>query len=400
MSAPGGRPHPPLLRGLVALPRAVRVLDVGFLINGFGTFLPVFIVLYLTRAGYPPLQAALGLSAYGGGALLGPALGGLLADRVGRRDTIVGAMALAAVAVVAIPAAHALPPIALLTALSGLGSGAAEPAGAALISDVVPEGERQLAFASARLAANLGYAAGPVAAAFLIGHAPALLFVGDALTSLAFGAIALRLLPRDTPATRPSPQGGGTLRAMRHDRAFVLTLAALLAIYTVYWQQIATLPLVVAGRGLPATAYGLLISINGVVVILCEVPLTALTRRVRPQRAIAVGFLLIGAGFALLSVAGSLPALAACVLLWTVGEITWDSVASAYVAALAPPHLRGRYQGAAGAILAAGYVIAPALGAPLYAWHPVGLWLACGGLGILATSLIMLSARTRQADAS
>jgi len=190
VNTPGGRPHPPLLRSLVTLPRAVRVLDAGFLINGFGTFLPVFIVLYLTRTGYPPLQAALGLSAYGSGALLGPALGGLLADRVGRRDTIVGAMALAAVAVVAIPAAHALPPIALLTALSGLGSGAAEPAGAALISDVVPDGERQLAFASARLAANLGYAAGPAAAAFLIGHAPALLFVGDALTSLTFGVIA------------------------------------------------------------------------------------------------------------------------------------------------------------------------------------------------------------------
>ena len=47
----------------------------GFLINGFGTFLPVFIVLYLTRAGYPPLQAARGLSAYGSDALLGPALG-------------------------------------------------------------------------------------------------------------------------------------------------------------------------------------------------------------------------------------------------------------------------------------------------------------------------------------
>jgi len=343
-----------LRRGLASLPRAVWVLDAGLFVNSFGTFLPVFIVLYLVRAGYPPPVAALGLSAYGLGALLGPALGGYLADRLGRRDTIAAGMAVAAAAVVAVPLAHALPIIAALVALSAAGSGAAAPAGAALVGD-------------------LGYAAGPAAAGVLAGHAFPLLFAGDAATSLAFGAIVLLRLPRDRPAAPPARARGGFLRAARRDGTVVRLLAAMLAIHLVYWQQLATLPLVVTGRGLPAAAYGLLLSVNGLVVILCELPLTAVTRRLAPRRAIALGFLLIGAGFALLAAAGTLAALVACVLVWTLGEMIWDPVASAYLATLAPPHLRGRYQGAFSATVASAYVVAPALGGALYARSPVAL---------------------------
>ncbi len=37
-------------------------------------------------------------------------------------------------------------------------------------------------------------------------------------------------------------------------------------------------------------------------------------------------------------------------LIWTLGEIIYAPVASAYVADIAPEHLRGRYQGVRGAL--------------------------------------------------
>jgi MFS family permease len=46
--------------------------------------------------------------------------------------------------------------------------------------------------------------------------------------------------------------------------------------------------------------------------------------------------------------ANDLPELALTVLIWTLGEIIYAPVASAYVADIAPEHLRGRYQGAWG----------------------------------------------------
>ena len=387
------RSHPTLWQSLRALPHAVRVLDVGIFVNSFGTFLPIFIVLYLARQGYSPAQATLGLSAYGLGALLGSGLGGYLADRYGRRNTIVVAMIVAAATVIMVPIAHPLPLITLFTALSGAGTRAAGSAGAALVADLVPATDRQPAFALSRLALNLGFAAGPAAAAFLAARSFRLLFAGDALASLAFALITLVLLPRDMPPLEDREKGSGFLSTVRSDHAFVLLLMAVLLVHLVYWQQLATLPLVVRHQGLPASAYGLLISLNGLIVILCELPLTTLTRRLRPQTAIAIGFLLIGAGFALLGIAGSLVTLALCVLVWTLGEIAWDPVASAYVADLAPPHLQGQYQAALSTTIDAAYVVAPALGGQLYAWSPVVLWIVCGGVGLTAMALVASSPR-------
>lgn len=160
---------------------------------------------------------------------------------------------------------------------------------------------------------------------------------------------------------------------MQRDGAVVRLLAAVLVIHLVYWQQRATLPLVVTRHGLPPAAYGLLLSVNDRVVIVCALPLTTVTRWLAPRRAIALGFLLIGGDFALLAAAGTLAVMAACVLVWTLGEMIWDPVASAYLATLAPPHLRGRYQGAFSATVASAYVVAPALGGALYARSPVAL---------------------------
>src|SRR6202035_63342 len=78
-----------LTAAIKALPRPIWILFGGTFINRFGSFVGVFIVLYLTRKGYSVPQAGLALAAFGLGSLPGSALGGYLADRVGRRETLV-----------------------------------------------------------------------------------------------------------------------------------------------------------------------------------------------------------------------------------------------------------------------------------------------------------------------
>lgn len=109
-----------------------------------------------------------------------------------------------------------------------------------------------------------------------------------------------------------------------------------------------------------------------------------------------LGSLLVGLGFALNVIANDLPALALTVLIWTLGEIVYAPVASAYVADLAPEHLRGRYQGAWGLTWGFAFVLAPGLGAAVFAWSSDGLWLTCGLLGLVA-ALLLLEARPRRA---
>ena len=71
-----------------AMPRSAWVLFAGAFVNRLGTFVLPFITLYLTSRGYSAPQAGLGLAAYGVGAIAAQGVGGLLADRLGRRNAI------------------------------------------------------------------------------------------------------------------------------------------------------------------------------------------------------------------------------------------------------------------------------------------------------------------------
>jgi MFS family permease len=131
------------------------------------------------------------------------------------------------------------------------------------------------------------------------------------------------------------------------------------------------------------------------VIVLLELPLVSITQRFPYRPVMALGSLLVGLGFALTAFANDLPELAFTVLIWTIGEIVYAPVASAYVADLAPEHLRGRYQGAWGLMWGFAFVLAPILGAVIYAWNPDGLWLTCGLLGLVSALLLVLQVSPR-----
>ena len=380
------------LKGLVAdlraLPREAWLLCGGSFLNRFGSFVLVFLVLYLTEKGYSAAQAGAAVSAYGVGAIASSFVGGYLADRLGRGNTIVVSMAGAAATMLALSQAGELGLIVGLTALAGFFAELYRPAASALLADLVPTERRVAAFGLYRFAINLGFAAGPVTAGVLADLSFLVVFVGDAATSLAFGLVAMVFLPQGTRAAAKQQQRGEALRAIRRDRTFLLFLGASVLGAFVYFQQQSTLPLQVQAAGFSKAVYGGLISLNGLAVVLFELPLISLTRRLPRPPVIATGFLLIGIGFGLTSVADSIAALAATVLLWTVGEMVNAPVASAYVADLAPVHLRGRYAGAWGLTSGIGLVLAPAVGTALWSRTHTGLWLACLGAGALAAVLV------------
>src|SRR5437762_4352893 len=90
--------HASLTENLRALPRGAWILFFGTFLNKFGTFVVPFLAIYMTRLGYSAGQAGLPIAAYGIGTLGACLLGGSLADRIGRRKTIVLSMFSAAVA--------------------------------------------------------------------------------------------------------------------------------------------------------------------------------------------------------------------------------------------------------------------------------------------------------------
>src|SRR3954463_9701204 len=89
--------HESIVVTLSSFQPAVWVLFVGVFLNKFGTFVIPFLTLYLTRQGFTTADAGLAIGAYGLGRVVAAFLGGQLADKIGRRKTIVLSMVSAAI---------------------------------------------------------------------------------------------------------------------------------------------------------------------------------------------------------------------------------------------------------------------------------------------------------------
>ena len=377
-----------LLARLRLLPRAAWVLFLGTFLNKFGTFVIPFLTLYLTQRGFSLNDAGLAMSAYGVGGLIASALGGHLADVIGRRKTIAISMFSVAAAMVMLSQSSSLPAIILSTFLAALTGELYRPASSALLADLVPSSQRVTAYAAYRMAFNAGFAFGPATAGFLAARGYFWLFAGDAATSVLFGIIALIALPRGRPVQRE--HGGWTedFKALGGDRRFLRVLGAAFLLAIVFLQISSTFGLHVTRQGFTTSTYGLILSLNGVLVVLCELPLTSWTRKLPSRLVMFVGYLIIGVGFTLIAFAHTVPALVGCLVIFTVGEMVTMPVSSAYVAGLAPAHLRGRYMGVYSLTWSGALIIAPQIGLRLFAISPYALWLSCGGLAVVAAAII------------
>lgn len=378
----------PLRQRLRALPGPVWVLAGGQFINKFGAFVIFFLVIYLTRLGYSPAQAGMASAMYGVGSFFAMFAGGHAADRFGRRSTIVLSMMSSAAAMLLLSQARGILALTALAGLAGLTSELYRPAASALLTDLTPKGQRVTVFAVYRTAINAGVAAGPAIAGLLAERSFVWIFVGDAATSIAFGAVALAALPAGRPDPDATPAGPGILHALRADAELRRVLIAMFGAVFVLFQITTVLPLHVTALGFSTATFGALASLNGLTVAAIEIPATSITTRLRPRVAMGLGFAVIGLAYGGLGLAGSLVALAFVVLAATAGEVAALPITAAYVGDLAPEHLRGRYQGALGAAAALGVAAAPAVGGALYGWTPAAAFAAFAGVGLAAGLVI------------
>jgi MFS family permease len=174
-------------------------------------------------------------------------------------------------------------------------------------------------------------------------------------------------------------------------------LALTLCYSFVYLQSYTTLPLAMRLQGLSPQEYGLAMAVNGILIVALQPWVSGWLGRHDPCIVLAAGFVVVGLGFGLTVLAGSVLAYAATVVVWTLGEIITAGLGAAIVADLAPPSMRGRYSGAYGAVWATAFLLAPLGGTRLLALSQAALWLACGLLATAsAAGLLVLAPAIRR----
>ena len=205
------------LRIVGRFPRPVRLLLVGTLVNKLGTFIVPYLTLVLLRDLHMREgEAARLLFAYGAARSSRSSPAASITDRFGRRRTLLVSLfgsGVLAVAMGLAPSARFFVP--LLVAF-GFIADLYRPAASAIIGDLLPSSERASGFAGLRMAVNLGWASGTAIGGLLADWDWRLLFLGDGLTTLAYGVARLLHDPRDAPGARGvvrSPGAGPTAAA-------------------------------------------------------------------------------------------------------------------------------------------------------------------------------------------
>jgi MFS family permease len=156
------------------------------------------------------------------------------------------------------------------------------------------------------------------------------------------------------------------------------------------FQLHSTFPMHIAKLGYSPATYGMLLSINGLMIVFFELLITSWSQRLPPQPMIAVGYGLTGIGFAMTGIADNLPFLAFTVVIWTLGEMSYAPVTGAFVSGLAPERYRGRYMGLWAATWSSGMLLGPFVGTQIYAKSPTALWITCFIVGMIGAGLAMV----------
>lgn len=393
----GAAPRP-VLQVVLHAPRPVRTLILGVFVSRTGSFFATFATLFLTNRHFASHTLPLVLVAIGVSGMVGSLTGGWLADRIGHRSTLVLSMLASAVAVGSLAIAPTHPMIVVAVCLVALCTQSYTPAASALLIVNSEPADRVPTFAFFRLALNVGAALGALIAGFIATRSYSALFSVEAVAYLSCALVIFIGLrdarPENAPAeaeaeatkiTGEDAAGlpAGTEPAGRHLPVWLLCIA-LFGVAVVYAQSLSTLPLQLVGHGFSTAFYGLLLAINGVVVIIFELPISSVTRRLAWVVPVVGGTLLMTAGL----VVAALVSLAAAVIvgfvIFTAGEMVLAPVANAAVAEISPVGAEARYQGLLATAQSLGFSLGPAIGTSLFALSHRGLWF---GTAVVACAL-------------
>lgn len=299
---------------------------------------------------------------------------GMLSDRIGRRPVLIAALGLRAVLIAALGflvlASAPIWTFVVALVISSSLRGAFEPVAYALVADVVDPKDSVVAFGLQRMGTNLGWAIGPMLGGLLvveIGYGAVFFWSAPVLVLAAVMSwlVAEPAVTRDLSTPRVS-----VLTALREalsggDAVVFLGGAFLFAICHV--QLFATLSIYGKGTlGLTEAELGQGYMLNGLLVLVLQLPAVALIGRLTSRRAMVAGSLLYIAAFIGFGQANAIAGIAAAIGVLTCGEVLLAPAQQAVAAELSDRQRYGRAFGMLGTVQMLGVAVAPLVGGVAY----------------------------------
>ena len=368
----------------------------------------MFIALILAVRGFDPRQIALALVLVSVCGIAGASVGGMLSSRIGTRRTIIATMLGSALFTIILSLHGSYPTTVATACFISFFNRACQPALMATVGELAAADQRVPMFGFYQLALNLGMAAGPLIAGFLLTRSLVALLLIDAATSACY-AVAALWLPRQQPHraeqesqesqeqgdAKAAGQDSGPKRSwwarrtVLADRRFLVLCTGFALVAMCYGQQSGAFPLELKAHHYSLELLGGLFTANAIAIILFQLPVSIAVRRQPARVPLAAAAALMGGGYAIFLLGMSLPTIIASVCLWTAGELLMAPTAPAVAMNMAPAGAHGRYQGALLVARTTGQTLGPTAGVLAYSFGPALPWWGCGVAGLLAIAIFV-----------
>ncbi len=360
-----------LLKTYKGLPKEIYILFFGRIINCIGSFIYPLLSLILTqKIGLSIAEAGFIITLSGIFQAPCMLIGGKLVDILGSKKILVIFESISAFLFIIcglIKPSHIM--IVVIIAASCVSSMAGSCFDT-IVANITTDENRKSSFSLIYIGLNLGFAIGPAIGGFLLANHLSIIFIGDAVTTLiavalvAFFIDEKNVLISHNDSVMEEKTEGSIFKVFK-ERPLLIYFSLLMLTFDIAYSQFSfSFPLQinkVFGDVNGAKYYGLLASLNGVIVILLTPLITALTKKLRIISVMACGGLLYAASLAVCGFSNTIAAFFIIVVAYTTGEILISINSGTFIANLSPSSHRGRISSILPLIYGGGYMFGPTL---------------------------------------
>ncbi len=333
-------------------PSAFKVLVLASFIDMLGGFLlmPFFAIYITSRFGVGIIEVGFLFAVWAAGAIFGGVIGGALADKYGRRAMLLIGLLVSGVGSIFMGLVDDLNVFFILAAILGLMGNLGGPARQAMVVDLLPEEKQAEGFGIFRIAMNLAATGGPILGGFLASQSYMWLFLSDAVSSLITAVIVFVVIPEtkpEKPEDKPEESVMRTIAGYKEvlkDGVYILFLSVSAIMVIVYMQMNSTLSVFLLNvHGFPLQSFGLLLSMNALMVVLFQFWIAKRISKYAPMKVIAIGTLFYVVGFGMYGFISAVYLFFIAMIIITIGEMIVTPIQQTVVAKFAPEDKRGRY---------------------------------------------------------
>jgi len=374
------------------------LLGASFIDSIGGTMMFPYFTLYLTkRFGVGMTEVGLVFAVFSITSVVGSTIGGALADRLGRKTMLIFGLLASATSTLLMGLANSFALFAMVALVVGMMANTGHPAQRAMVADLLPVEKRTQGFAMLRVVHNAAVAIGPAIGGFVASRSYMALFVTDAIASTITATIVYLAIRETRPVSAAEAAGevqpgilktfGGYSVALRNG-AFMLFMGAYLLQVMASQQMFSTLPVFMRDhRGFSEQSFGFVVTLNGLMVVLFQFPITRACSKIARLRLMSLGAVFYAVGLVMFGLVTPYVLFLAAMAVATIGEMMTAPTSQAIAAELAPEDMRGRFMAVYGLSWSISSAIAPTLaGIIIDGGHANWVWYGAGILGLVAAS--------------